>query len=147
MKNRQMELFDVGGSTGYRNQEIIDVGQRGCHNTPANDLTRYVINRIKAYGGFAERITVMGRPVEQRDATGRIRGVFWTKGQMTRGSADISAIINGRAVRIEVKAGADRQSEAQKIYERNVVAAGGIYLVARTEQQITHELELLWGTL
>jgi hypothetical protein len=48
---------------------------------------------------------------------GSVAGIQWTKGTSTAGSADISATIKGRSVKIEVKIGKDRQSEAQKKYQ------------------------------
>jgi hypothetical protein len=50
---------------------------------------------------------------------------------MTVGTADISATIRGRSVKIEVKIGRDRQSDAQKRYQASIEAAGGIYYIAR----------------
>lgn len=50
---------------------------------------------------------------------------------MTRGTADIHAIIKGKAVKIEVKIGKDRQSIFQKEYQKNVEKAGGIYYIAK----------------
>ncbi len=55
----------------------------------------------------------------------------WTKGTSTAGSADISATIKGRSVKIEVKIGKDRQSEAQKRYQEMIERAGGIYIIAK----------------
>lgn len=100
-------------------------------DTTANGLTRCIIDFITLHGGQAERITVMGKPVEQRTASGRTYGVKWVQGQMTVGSADISATIQGRSVKIEVKIGADRQSEAQRRYQSDIERAGGIYYIAR----------------
>jgi hypothetical protein len=48
-----------------------------------------------------------------------------------KGSADISCTIKGRSIKLEVKYGKDRMSEAQKEYAERTVAAGGIYYVAR----------------
>ena len=59
-----------------------------------------------------------------------IGSLTWRKGGSTVGSADISATIKGRSVKIEVKIGKDRQSEAQKAYQREVEAAGGLYYIA-----------------
>ena len=50
---------------------------------------------------------------------------------MTRGTADIHAIIKGRAVKIEVKIKADSQSIWQKAYQKDVEKAGGIYYIAK----------------
>ena len=56
--------------------------------------------------------------------------VEWIPGNSTKGSADISATLNGRSVKIEVKSGGDRISNAQKKYQRDVEAAGGLYFIA-----------------
>lgn len=104
----------------------------------ANGLTRCVIAYIQLLGGQAERINTMGRPIDQRktftDVLGHTRqvgSVKWIPGTSTRGSADISATIQGRSVKIEIKFGKDRQSEAQRKYAREVEAAGGIYYVCK----------------
>lgn len=104
----------------------------------ANGLTRCVIAYIRLRGGQAERINIMGRPIDQRktftDVLGHSRqigSVKWIPGTSTRGSADISATIHGRSVKIEIKFGKDRQSEAQQKYAQEVEAAGGIYYVCK----------------
>lgn len=91
----------------------------------ANGLTQCIMDYIRLRGGQAERISIMGRPTET--AT----GIRWDKSHMTRGTADISAIVGGRAVKIEVKKGRDRQSEAQRCYQSDVERAGGLYYIAR----------------
>lgn len=49
------------------------------------------------------------------------------------GEADIDGILGpyGIWLSIEVKAGKDRQSEAQRTFQRMIEAHGGIYLIAR----------------
>jgi hypothetical protein len=54
---------------------------------------------------------------------------------MTPGSADIAATINGRSVKIEVKHGKDRQSEAQRRYQEAIERAGGLYVIATSFEQ------------
>lgn len=79
----------------------------------------------------------MGRPVDARktfDVAGCQRQVGtlrWGKSTSTPGSADISATIAGRSVKIEVKIGLDRQSEAQRRYQATVERAGGLYFIAK----------------
>jgi hypothetical protein len=55
----------------------------------------------------------------------------WTPGQSTKGTADISATIRGRSVKIEIKYGKDRQSDAQKEYQAAIERAGGVYIIVR----------------
>jgi len=83
----------------------------------SNLLTKTIINYLKWCGYFAERI----------NTTGIYRNGKYTYSGGTTGSADISAIINGQSVRIEVKIGRDKQSEAQKRYEDKVTQAGAQY--------------------
>lgn len=104
----------------------------------ANGLTKCVIDWIKLNGWQAERINTMGRPIDNRqqvtDVLGRTRtigGITWVQSTSTTGSADISATINGRSVKIEVKTGKDRQSEAQKKYQEDIEKAGGIYIIVK----------------
>ena len=105
----------------------------------ANRLTKAVIAYIRLKGGQAERISTTGRLSDTTqtftDVTGRRRiigTIKWIPGTGTNGSADISATIKGRSIKIEVKIGTDRQSPAQKQYQKQVVSAFGIYYIART---------------
>lgn len=104
----------------------------------ANGLTKAIIAFIQLNGGQAERINTMGRPIDRRkvytDTVGLTRtigSVEWIPGTGTKGSADISATIKGKSVKIEVKIGADRQSEAQRKYQQDIEQAGGLYFIAK----------------
>ena len=104
----------------------------------ANGLTRCIVDYIRLQGGQAERINTTGIPQDTRqqvtDILGRTRtigSVTWRTGGGTRGSADISATIQGRSVKIEIKIGKDRQSDAQRQYQAAVEAAGGLYYIAK----------------
>lgn len=104
----------------------------------ANGLTACIVAYIKHKGGQAERINTTGIPIDTRRTATDILGhsrtigsVQWRRGGGTVGSADISATIAGRSVKIEVKIGRDRLSEAQKRYQQDVERAGGVYYVAR----------------
>lgn len=96
----------------------------------ANGLTRCIVDFIRANGGQAERINTTGMPIIRQLPSGRTE-TTWRKGNTTKGSADISAIIYGKSVKIEVKIGHDRQSDAQKRYEQAVTSAGGYYFIAK----------------
>ena len=104
----------------------------------ANGLTKCIVDYIRLNGGQAERINTTGIPQDTRqqvtDILGRTRtigSVTWRTGGGTRGSADISATIQGRSVKIEVKIGKDRQSDAQRQYQAAIEAAGGLYYIAK----------------
>ena len=105
----------------------------------ANGLTKAIIAWVNLNGGFAERINTTGRMLDNtkivKDALGfsrKIGSVNWIKGTGTNGSADISATVNGKSWKIEVKIGKDRQSDAQKEYQERTERSGGIYTIAKT---------------
>ena len=100
-------------------------------DSTANGLTKAICDYINYHGYQAERINTMGTAREKKTTAGKVIGVTWTKGTITAGSADISATIKGRSVKIEVKIGKDRQSEAQKRYQENIEKAGGTYIIAK----------------
>ena len=104
----------------------------------ANGLTRCIIDYLQLSDHQAERINTMGRPIDNRkqvtDVLGRtktIGSMTWGKSTATKGSADISATIQGRSVKIEVKIGKDRQSQDQKVYQSNIEKSGGQYWIVK----------------
>jgi len=103
----------------------------------ANGLTKCIVHWLNLNGWQAERISTTGRYIDNSkivtDVLGnrkKIGSGKYIKGSGTNGSADISATIKGRSIKIEVKIGKDRQSEAQKEYQKNIEKAGGIYIIA-----------------
>lgn len=112
---------------------------RKYRDDTANALTKCVIDFLKLSGHQAERISNTGRMIDRRqtftDVLGNRRQVGsskWIKGTGTNGTADISATIAGKSVKIEVKIGRDRQSQAQRRYQEEVESAGGVYVIAAT---------------
>ena len=104
----------------------------------ANGLTRCVIDFLNLSGHMAERINCTGRYMDRsqtfEDVTGKVRTIGtgqWIPTSGMKGTADISATINGRSVKIEIKM-KDKQSEVQREYQRRIEAAGGIYLIVRS---------------
>lgn len=103
----------------------------------ANGLTKCIVHWLNLNGWQAERISTTGRYIDNSkivtDVLGNTKKIGtgkYIKGTGTNGSADISATIKGRSIKIEVKIGKDRQSEAQKEYQKNIEKAGGIYIIA-----------------
>ena len=104
----------------------------------ANGLTKCILDFLNLSGHFAERINTMGRIIDGRkqvtDIIGRTKTIGTAKyipTTGTKGSSDISATINGKSVKIEVKIGSDRQSKYQIEYQERTERSGGIYLIAR----------------
>ena len=114
----------------------------------ANSLTACIIKYLQLHGNQAERINTTGRPIDNSrtftDCIGRQRrigSVTWVPSGSTPGSADISATIGGRSVKIEVKIGRDRQSEAQKEYQRKVEQSGGVYMIATSFDSFLEQIK------
>lgn len=105
----------------------------------ANGLTKCVIDYLTFCGFQAERIASSGRYIDERktyvnvlNQNVTIGSGKWIPGSTTKGTADISATIKGRSVKIEVKIGNDRQSEVQKEYQAAIEKAGGIYIIVKS---------------
>lgn len=123
-------------------------------DSKTNGLTQCVIKWIQLNGYQAERISNTGRIIDtSRKVTnvvgqvGIIGGKKWIKGTGTNGTADISATIQGRSVKIEIKFGADRLSQDQIEYGNNVTRAGGVYLVVRDFDQFVVWWDLIIAEL
>ena len=105
----------------------------------SNQLTKDIIRLVEKSGGAARRVNTLGV----------MRNGRYTKSGMRRGFEDVDAVIPlrigkqtiGLKVAIEVKIGKDRQSKEQKIRQREVEEAGGIYLVAKNLEDFITDLQ------
>lgn len=110
-----------------------------------NGLTKCVVEFINLNGFQAERINSTGAIKDGRktstDVLGNIRtigSVQWIKGSGKTGTADISATIKGRSIKIEIKCeatGDNKQSKGQIEYQKQIERAGGIYIIVRNFTQ------------
>jgi hypothetical protein len=126
----------------HNNFPLQCMAPRNYRDDSANSLTKCVLEYLRLRGWQAERITNMGRQISTRrtytDVLGMQRSIGstkWIPGTGTNGTADISSIIKGRSVKIEIKYGKDHQSVKQKLYQESVERAGGIYMIASTFEQ------------
>ena len=126
-------------SVKYPNMPLDYIPLYKYTDKTANGLTRCIIDYLEFNGCQAERISTTGRMVDNTKTFTNVIGITkqigskkWIKGSGTKGSADISATINGKSVKIEVKIGKDRQSEHQKKYQESIEKSGGIYLIAKS---------------
>lgn len=108
-------------------QSVHQKAPPGYEDQTANGLTRCIVDYINLKGYQAERINCFGIPVPVGDGTYRMG-----KTNMHKGTADISATVNGQSVKIEIKVGRDKMSSFQKAYKVEIEKAGGIYYVAQT---------------
>ena len=126
-------------SVKYPNMPIDYIPLYKYTDKTANGLTRCIIDYLEFNGCQAERISTTGRMVDNTKTFTNVLGITkqigskkWIKGSGSKGSADISATINGKSVKIEVKIGKDRQSEHQIKYQQSIEKSGGIYLIAKS---------------
>lgn len=103
----------------------------------ANELEKAIVRFLELSGHQAERIKNMGRVLDNTKVVSDVMGINRTigskqyiKGTGKNGTADISATIKGRSVKIEVKIGKDKQSQAQVEYQQEIEFAGGQYWIA-----------------
>lgn len=132
-------MADQAARAKYPNTPAHFLAPRKFRDDTANGLTQCIIQFVRISNGQAERISNTGRRIDTRttfeDVTGRSRtigGSQWINSAGTNGTADISATIAGQSVKIEVKIGRDRQSQAQKDYQQSIETAGGKYIIAST---------------
>jgi len=115
--------------TKERTPSVVADGHYSPPNMPkvntANGLTLFICNYINWMGYRATRISTAGRVV----------GGKYVYGQTRRGTADIGATIQGKALQIEIKVGKDRASEFQLKEQAKERAAGGIYEFISTPEQ------------
>lgn len=90
----------------------------------ANGLTQSIVKFLNLKGHFASRTSSAGRYL--------VASKTWIPSTTKKGYPDITGIINGRSIHIEVKYGRDKMSPAQKAVQASIEAAGGFYFVART---------------
>jgi len=113
---------------------------RSIHNysdRTANGLTRCILDFLR-FSGHQARINSTGRYKDNsiviKDVLGtsrRIGSGQWIPGAGIKGTADISATIWGKSVKIEIKM-KDLQSDNQKKYQIEIERAGGKYWLCRT---------------
>lgn len=146
---RMEQIRKCGGD--QRKIEMFGMCYKKHTDLTANGLTAAVIRWIELHGGQAERINTQGTYIKGKTVGVGMYGVKHLQGKFipsgsTRGSADISAIIKtnqGTAIslKIEVKIGRDKQSKYQKEYQKNIEAAGGIYIICKSFENFIEQYD------
>lgn len=111
----------------YRKRKNPDAPKKYYTDKTAHELEKCIINYCYLFGVFAEKVQSMGRTIFKGQP-------IYVRNSNTTGQADLSLIINGKAVKVEVKCRftKDRyQNDAQKAYQKKVERAGGIYIIIR----------------
>lgn len=100
----------------------------------ANGLTKMIIEWMRINGYMGARVNTGGTWDNSRK--------MYIRSGSTKGAADISAIIKGRAVEIEVKYGKDKLRPDQLIYKQNTEAAGGVYIVVKNFDSFLEQIKV-----
>lgn len=116
------------------------------NDNTTNGLTKAIIDWLTYSGHYANRINTQGQARVKKIPrysliTGKVEytnKVEYTKSMTAKGTPDIDAIINGLAVKIEVKAGKDRIRDEQTRQGNRIIAAGGIYFVCHDMDQFVN---------
>lgn len=141
-RSKGLELLrELAYADSYEKHPTLPDYARTIHNyndRNSNGLTRCILDYLRFNGHQCERIAVTGRYNDQSkvvsDITGakrRIGSGQWIPSSMQPGTADISATIHGRSIKIEIKIGRDKQSDHQVKYQQEVEKAGGLYWLVR----------------
>lgn len=129
--------------------EVLARGKK--KKSASNELTDFVIKKIKEMGGTARRVNTQGQYDQE---TGRYR----TSG-MRRGFEDVDACLpvmaksrDGRLkigvkVGIEIKIGKDSLNEFQVKRMEELKAAGGYYLIASDKDRFASDIDMLKDVL
>ncbi|MCK5136624.1 MAG: hypothetical protein KAR19_12600 [Bacteroidales bacterium] len=126
------ESFQLLQDKVYNAQSLpvtpMGVSQYFAGSKGANLITKLVLFWLKRDGVFCYRNSSQGTARKLKD--GRVK--FTPGSKYAKGQGDIFAAINGRATFIEIKAGRDWMSEAQRRFKANIEMSGGAYLVVRS---------------
>jgi len=101
----------------------------------ANDLTRCIIAWLQLNGHFGGRVNTGGTYSEKL-------GKYIRSGSK-KGMADITAVMNGKHVSIEVKTGRDRIRENQMKVKQEIERAGGVYIVVHSFDDFLEQIKRL----
>ena len=111
---------------------------RNYTDRTSTGLQKCIIDFLNYSGHQCERIAVTGRYIDNSkvvtDVLGskrRIGSGKWIRSSMQKGSSDLSAVIFGRAVKLEIKM-KDKQSPDQLKYQQQIERAGGLYWICRS---------------
>lgn len=147
------ELYLTADKKKYPNVPVYARYTPNYSDRTANGLTKCIIDFINLTGGQAERINNTGRQIDNRitvqDVLGNtktIGSIKWIKGTGKNGTSDISATIQGKSVKVEVKIGKDKQSHKQKEYQQHIERSGGFYFIAKDFESFLSWYNLKFGS-
>jgi hypothetical protein len=100
----------------------------------ANALTKCIVAWLQLHGYFAGRVNTTGT------YTHKLRTYIHSGSR--KGMADITAVVNGRHVSIEVKTGRDKPRPEQMKVKQQVEDAGGIYIFVHSFDEFLEQIRV-----
>lgn len=148
-----MTLRDL--STLYMNTKYANVPAhcrpiKAFKESSANELTKSILAWFELKGIKAYRQASEGRYIPEQSQYNVIgqkivtsKGKFIPRSKAAKGCGDITATLPplGRRLEIEIKYGADKQSEVQKEFQAEIEAMGALYMIAKTWDGFLFQIE------
>ena len=99
----------------------------------ANGLTKCITAWLSLHGHFAGRVNTQGN---YNAKLGK-----YIKSGSRKGMADITAVVNGRHISVEVKIGKDRIRPDQLKVKQEIESAGGAYIIASSFDNFLEQIK------
>ena len=93
-----------------------------------NELTKAIKRYLELKGCYVQRVNTTGIYSQ------KLKKYIYSGS--TNGAADLTAVVGGKHISIEIKLGRDKLSEKQKEVKAQVEKAGGIYIVVKNFQDL-----------
>ena len=101
----------------------------------ANGLTQCVCSYLKMHGYFVGRVNTTGT---YNQKLGR-----FIKSGSTKGMADVTAVIRGKHVSIEIKVGRDKPRPEQLKVKEQIEQSGGVYMFVRSYDDFLRQIQTI----
>lgn len=141
------ELSKAISDSKYGNIPVHARPLRVYSEKSANELTKSILaylefNGVKAWRQASEGRYIQGK--EYTDMFGRKKqekGMYIPRSKAAKGIGDISAVIRGQFVSIEIKYGKDRMRPEQRQFAEELKDSGGTYIVVKTWDDFIRQIK------
>jgi hypothetical protein len=111
------------------------IARTNFEDKSTNGLTHCVLTWLTIHSHYVSRIQSQG---QYRESIGR-----FTRSTTRRGIGDLFAVVNGKTLMIEIKAGKDRLSKFQIQTQKDIEASGAHYWVIRSFEEFLKQYKHL----
>lgn len=138
VKSEPLKAFELEYDLWWYSKHPLPENARFAHkfsDGKANELTKVILAWFKVNDYFAARVNTQGN---YNAKLGK-----WVRSGATAGMADITAVVSGRHLSVEVKVGKDTVRESQLRVKAAIENAGGIYIIVRSFEDFLTQLKEL----